>query len=70
MVVHVQLRWSEGEARLDVVDGPDGLVALVDPRLSQHQVEAVCSELADGGETLVEQWRGLVGLSPEGGPAR
>ena len=70
MDVRVELRWFDGEPTLAIEDGPDGLVALVDPRLSEQQVNAACAELDGVGDAVFQQWQALVGLSREGGPAR
>ena len=70
MDVRVALQWSDGEPSLALTEGPDGITAVVDPRLSDQQVKAACADLDGVGDAVLRQWQALVGLTPEGGPAR
>lgn len=70
MSVRVELQWSEGEPSMSVSDGPDGLIARIDPRLSESQVRAACAELDGSGDAVYDRWQQTVGLSAEGGLAR
>lgn len=70
MDVRVELFWFHGEPGLTVTEDANGVTAVVDPRLSDQQVRAACAELDGMGDAVLHQWQALVGLSPEGGPAR
>ena len=70
MDVRVALQWFDGEPSLVAEEGPDGIRALVDPRLSDNQVKAACAEIGADGDAVLHQWRSLVGLTPEAGLAR
>lgn len=70
MDVRVALQWSDGEPGLAVSEGDEGVTAIVDPRLSDHQVKAACAQLDGVGDAVFRQWQGLVGLTAEEGSAR
>ena len=66
----MELHWFDGEPSLVFDRSAESTVALVDPRLSEQQVNAACAELDGVGDAVFQQWQALVGLSREGGPAR
>lgn len=63
MNVSVHLRWSEGDPSMDVTSIDGGIVAIIDPRLSQHQVKAACDALDSHGAEVYAAWQRAVGLS-------
>ena len=48
---------------MDVTSIDDGIVASIDPRLSQHQVKAACDALDSHGSEVYAAWQRAVGLS-------
>ena len=70
MDVRVELQWFDGKPGISVTESSDAVDVVVDPRLSEQQVNAACAELDGIGERVLQQWQALVGLSREGGPAR
>ena len=70
MNVRVELQWSDSDPSIRLSEADDGLVAYVDPRLSQSQVQSACSEFDQDGDLVWQRWQEAVGLSGQGDPAR
>jgi hypothetical protein len=62
MAVFVDLTWEDGDPSLTAIEIEGGLRVVVDVRLSEHQVETACADLADG-PAVQSAWRARVGLS-------
>lgn len=70
MNVRVELQWSDSDPSIRLSEADDGLVAFIDPRLSQCQVQAACLEFEQAGDLVWQRWQEAVGLSEQGDPAR